>query len=335
MSSVSTVFTEYERGVIREIARRRVKRNPVQRLINAAGKPVAGLLAAARESRNFALRGISGRIQGWVEEGLIRTVNAANRLAPPGDVLRRYANRKLPVKDIESLRYLPLGELDAVADSFRLRSAFVLGAEGALLGGATTLAEGIPGAQLIIPSLILTDVTSSLTLLSRHTCHIASAYGYSSRESQNLPHLLAAMAPDSSMTDEGYLTIKAAVMTSIREAGQFMTRASSILIDRRLLEREAPQMVRLIAYVAQRLGVVVTQKELGILVPVAGAVFNSSLNVAFNQMGHYAAKDYFRRLILEQRYGDELIGYAIAQEIELIRASDPRSNGRNNGHRAS
>jgi hypothetical protein len=321
MSSVSSVFTEYERGVVHQIALRRVKRNPIQRLLQAAGKPVAGLLTAARESRNFALRGISGRIQGWVEEGLIRTVHVANRLARPEDVLRRYTNRRIPVRDVESLRFLPLSELDAVADSFRFGSAFVLGAEGALLGGATTLAEGIPGAQLIIPSLILTDVTSSLTLLSRHTCHVATAYGYSSRDSQNLPHLLAAMAPDAAVTDEGYLTIKTAVMTSIREAGQFMTRASSILIDRRLLEREAPQMVRLIAYVAERLGVVVTQKELGILIPIAGAVFNSSLNVAFNQMGHYAAKDYFRRLLLEQRYGDELVAFAIAREIETIKNS--------------
>jgi hypothetical protein len=143
------------------------------------------------------------------------------------------------------------------------------------------------------------------------------------------------MAPDTSTTDEGYLAIKAAVMTSIREAGQFMTRASSILVDRRLLEREAPQMVRLIAYVAERLGVVVTQKELGILIPVAGALFNSSLNIAFQRFGHNAAKDYFRRLILEQRYGDELVAYAVAQEIEAIRTADPRNRGRGASLRVS
>ncbi|HEX4998001.1 MAG TPA: EcsC family protein [Terriglobia bacterium] len=323
MNPVSSVFTEYERRVLREIALRRVRRNPVQRLLEAAGRPVGGLLTAARSSKNFALRGVSGRIQVWVEEGLIKTVHVANRLARPEDTLRRYAARKIHVPDIESLRYLPLSQLDMVADSFRFSSAFTLGAEGAILGGATTLAEGIPGAQLIIPSLILTDVTSSLTLLSRHTCHVANAYGYSSRATENLPHLLGAMAPDSSTSDEGYLTIKAAVVTSMREAGQFITRASKVLIDRQLLEREAPQMVRLIAYVAERLGVVVTQKELGILIPVAGAVFNSSLNVAFNQLGHYAAKDYFRRLILEQRYGDELVAFAIAREIEAVRAEQP------------
>ena len=87
------------------------------------------------------------------------------------------------------------------------------------------------------------------------------------------------------------------------------------MIDRQLLEREAPQMIRLITTVADRLGVTVTQKELGILVPVAGAVLNGSINLAFQQVSHQNAKDYFRRLLLEDRYGDELIAVAISSEI--------------------
>src|SRR5437879_9352291 len=126
------------------------------------------------------------------------------------------------------------------------------------------------------------------------------------------------MAPHADSSDEGYLALKTAVVTSIRESGQFMARTAGVLLDRQLLEREAPQMIRLITYVADRLGVVMTQKELGVLVPVAGAVLNSSINVAFQQVGHHTAKDYFRRLLLEDRYGEELISYAIKQEIEPL-----------------
>ena len=99
-----------------------------------------------------------------------------------------------------------------------------------------------------------------------------------------------------------------------------------MILDRQLLEREAPQMVRLIAYVSERLGIVVTQKELGILIPVAGAVLNSTINLAFQQVIHQTAKDYFRRLLLEDRYGDELIAVAISSEIAEIRArqANPR-----------
>ncbi len=320
MSGVSPVFTEYEQQVVRELALHRVQPNAIQRLLEGAGRPVAKLLKSGRESNSRALRGLSEKVHGWIEEGLIKTFRVANKLANTKEISKRYAVRGINVgNDFESLRYMPLSQLDAVADSFRFSSSLLLGVEGALLGGATTVAEGIPGAQLVIPSLILTDITSSMTLLSRHTCRLATAYGYSSRKLENLPHLMAAMAPQSDSSDEGYLALKTAVVTSIRESGQFMARTAGVLLDRQLLEREAPQMIRLITYVADRLGVVMTQKELGVLVPVAGAVLNSSINVAFQQVGHNTAKDYFRRVILEDRYGEELVSYAIQHEMASLR----------------
>jgi hypothetical protein len=316
MTRVSPVFTEYEQQVIRELALHRVQPNAVHRLLESAGRPVARLLKIGRQSNSKAVRGLAAHVHGWIEEGLIKTFRAANRLANTGDISKRYAKRGIQIgDDFESLRYVPMSQLDAVADSFRWGSSFLLGAEGAVLGGITTIAEGIPGAQLVIPSLILTDITTSMTLLSRHTCRIATAYGYPSKKPEHLPHLVAAMAPQSDDADEGYLALKTAVITSIRESSQFMARMAGVVVDRQILEREAPQMIRLITYVADRLGVVVTQKELGILVPVAGAVLNSSINIAFQQVGHQTAKDYFRRLVLEDRYGEELVAYAIQQEI--------------------
>src|SRR5947209_18008514 len=320
MNDVSPVFTEYEQQVIRELAVHRVQPNAVRRLLEGVGRPMAMLLNVGRNSKNRALRGLADHLHGWIEEGLIKTFRAANRLANTKDISRKYAARGIHVDDtFESLRYMPLSQLDAVAESFRWGSSVLLGAEGALLGSATTLAEGIPGAQLVIPALILTDVTSSMTLLSRHTCRIATTYGYSSRKPENLPHLMAAMAPQADTSDEGYLALKTAVVTSIRESGQFIARTGSVLVDRQILEREAPQMIRLLTYVADRLGIVVTQKELGILVPIAGAVLNSSINVAFQQVGHQTARDYFRRVILEDRYGEELVSYAIQEEIENLK----------------
>src|SRR5438132_3499265 len=320
MNDVSPVFTEYEQQVIRELAVHRVQPNAVRRLLEGVGLPMAKHLRFGRNSKSRALRGVADHLHGWIEEGLIKTFRAANKLSNPKDISKRYAARGIHVgDDFESLRYMPLSQLDAVADSFRWGGSFLLGVEGALLGSATTLAEGIPGAQLVIPSLILTDVTSSMTLLSRHTCRIATTYGYSSKKPENLPHLMAAMAPQSDTSDEGYLALKTAVVTSIRESGQFMARTAGVVLDRQVLEREAPQMIRLLPYVADRLGIVVTQKELGLIVPIAGAVLNSSINVAFQQIGHQTAKDYFRRLILEDRYGEELVGYAIQQEVDALK----------------
>jgi hypothetical protein len=320
MNHIAPVFTDYEQQVIRQLAVHRVQPNAVQRVLDSVGKPMTRLMMMGRKSNSRALRGLADHIHGWIEEGLIKTFQAANKLANPREISKRFAARGISVGgDFESLRFMPLSQLDAVADSFRWGSTFLLGAEGALLGGATTLAEGIPGAQLVIPSLILADVTSSMTLLSRHTCRIATSYGYSSKKPENLPHLMAAMAPQADNSDEGYLALKTAVVTSIRESGQFMSRTTGVLLDRQLLEREAPQMIRLLTYVTDRLGIVITQKELGILVPIAGAVLNSSINIAFQQVGHHTAKDYFRRLLLDERYGEELVSYAIQQEISALR----------------
>ena len=319
MTHVAPVFTEYEQQVIRELAVHRVQPNAVHRLLESAGRPVPRLLRIGRESNSKAVRGLTAHVRGWIEEGLIKTFRAGNKLANTKDISRRFQKRGIHIgNDFASLRYVPLSQLDTVADSFRFGSSFLLGAEGAILGGVTTIAEGIPGAQLVIPSLILTDITTSMTLLSRHTCRIATAYGFPSSNPEHLPHLVAAMAPQSDDADEGYVALKTAVITSIRESSQFLSRMAGVVVDRQVLEREAPQMIRLITYVADRLGVVVTQKELGILIPVAGAVLNTSINLAFQQVGHQTAKDYFRRLLLEERYGEELVGYAIQQEMRAL-----------------
>jgi hypothetical protein len=322
MNLVKPVFTEYERQVLHEIALHRLQPNSIQRILDAVGKPVGKLFQLARESKVPALKGINDRVQAWVQEGIIKTVQAANRMTGTEEILRRIGARGIRVADIESMRYLPMSELDAVAESFKMRSRLLLGLEGALLGSATTLAAGVPGAQLIIPSLILTDVTASVTLLSRQTCRMASVYGFSPKTPENLPHVLAALAPQTDSGDEGYLAVKSAVVASIRETSLFTARTAGVLIDRPLLQREAPQMIRLITYVAERLGVTVTQKELGILVPVAGAVLNSSINMAFQQVSHQTAKDYFRQLLLEDRYGDELVSVAIAAEMESLRGQN-------------
>src|SRR5436309_1675403 len=108
MSHVSPVFTDYERRILREIAIHKVHPHPVHRVLQAVGKPFSKLLSAGRDSQNRALRGLSDRIHGWVEEGLIKTFKAANKITNPRDVTKRYARRGMKVDDIESLKYLPL-----------------------------------------------------------------------------------------------------------------------------------------------------------------------------------------------------------------------------------
>ena len=111
---------------------------------------------------------------------------------------------------------------------------------------------------------------------------------------------------------------------AIQDAGRFFAR-TSLRIDRRVLEAEAPQLIRLISYVARRLGVVLTEKNLAVLVPIAGAALNSTVNVAFQQVGHSLAQDYFRRMILDERYGANMVESALKQEVAGLRSSPSRA----------
>ena len=321
MSTSPHVFSACEDEVIREIARHRARPTAVERLLEGIGRPFGRLFEAGRESDNGMIRSLSGQVQSVIEEGLIRTIKIGRRLTADADIVAEFERSGLPIDDIADARKLPLEELDRIADRFHVGSSILLATEGAALGALTTLAYAVPGAGLLIPSLVLTDVTSSMALLSRHACRVAGVYGFSSGSPETLPHVLAAMAPQTGTSDEGYVALKAAVVTSVREASQFMSRTATRVIDRQLLEREAPQLVRLIALVAERVGVVVTQKNLSILVPVAGAALNSSVNVAFQQVGHHGAKDYFRRMILHERFGEGLVEEAISLETDRLRSA--------------
>jgi len=317
MTPATNILTEYEADVLKEISTHRVRPNAVERLLEGLGRPVGYFLKAGRESDNRLVRGMSDRIEGLIEDSIIGTIKIARRWTADERVVEAFRRRGYELESLSCARQLPLEALDRVGDSFHLGSALRLGTEGAALGAATTMAYALPGTQLLLPSLIFADVSASMTLLSSHVCKVGGAYGFAPGLPETLPHIVAAMAPPSRTSDEGYLSMKTVVVSSIREASQFMSQAGVVTIDRQLLEREAPQLIRLIAYVAERLGIVVTEKNLSVMVPVAGAALNASINVAFHQVGHVTAKDYFRRLILNERYGaslvDELLEEAVAR----------------------
>ena len=91
MTHVSPVFTEYEQQVVRELAVHRVQPNAIHRLLESVGKPMVKLMNLGRTSQNRTVRSLSDHLHGWIEEGLIKTFRAANRLANSKDIAKRYA----------------------------------------------------------------------------------------------------------------------------------------------------------------------------------------------------------------------------------------------------
>jgi hypothetical protein len=131
----------------------------------------------------------------------------------------------------------------------------------------------------------------------------------------NLPLLLAAMVPLHVEADEGYLGTKTALSRLIREAGAHLASLSARQAARELQKGEAPLLVRLTVYVAERLGVVMTEKEIAILVPAVAGVLNGAINTMFQRMTHRSAVGYFRREWLYHRYGTGPVDAAIKTAV--------------------
>ena len=125
MTSVTPVFTEYERRVVHEIAR--PSGSTECRATNPRDyrQTCWKIVSIARDSQNPALKGISERVQGWVQEGLIKTVQAANQVTGTEEIIRRVEAMDIHVADIESMRYLPMSKLDQIADSFKTQQSHI------------------------------------------------------------------------------------------------------------------------------------------------------------------------------------------------------------------
>jgi hypothetical protein len=75
-------------------------------------------------------------------------------------------------------------------------------------------------------------------------------------------------------SESGYFAVLGMLAKSITEAARFIA-------ERRVIEEGAPVLVRFIAQVASRFGVVVTQKVATRALPVVGALGGAAVNYAF------------------------------------------------------
>ena len=314
------MFTEYEQRVIKEIAQHRVEPSALDTLFCKMGKPMELIFNRIQRLDNKLTKKITSSILEGVDKGIRKSVTVANTLCSDQSVLKEYQKKSVAIDSLTELNKVPLNMKDRVADSYDVSNAIFVGLEGALLAAATTLCEGTGIGAFLIPSLVVTDVVSSTTLLTRHVCQIATSYGYSSQDPVNLPHILAAMAPQHHGDERSFLTLKSTAYKTAHESKQFLRNNVGKVFSDRILSQEAPGLLKLINAITQRINVVITEKELAMLAPVAGIIINSGVNVAFQQMGHTTAKDYFRYLVLENKYGEKVVDMAVSVETEYLRS---------------
>lgn len=319
-------LTPYEQSIVREIARHIVEPSPVQVLLNTIGLPFEKIAQRIQAANGRLAQKLSTTIDTAVQNGLEKSIRLAGRVSREHKIVKAYRDAGYRIRSSEDVQSIDLSVRDRIADRFDKGNALVVGAEGAALGAATSLAEALPYAQIAIPALISADIVASTTLLSRHLVQLAAAYGFSlQNDRSNVLHVLAAMVPQQFTYDDGFLPVKIAAMNAAREAGGFAARvgqsASRIGFDQAMRQfgADAPQLIKLVNYVAEKLGLRMSQKAFGILVPLVGGAVNGSLNVAFQQAGHTTGKDYFRLVVLSERHGEDAIRSMVQREISALR----------------
>jgi len=83
--------------------------------------------------------------------------------------------------------------------------------------------------------------------------------------------------------------------------------AARFVAERSIVDKGAPVLVRFIAHVASRFGVMVTQKVAAQALPVVGALGGAAVNYAFIEHFQQMARGHFTVRRLERKYGEQAV----------------------------
>jgi hypothetical protein len=149
------------------------------------------------------------------------------------------------------------------------------------------------------------ELPLSTTLMLRSIADIAASEGENPRHLDTKLACLTVFALGSSLdkrdnsADSGYFAARAALATAISEA-------SAHLAKKGLAKSGAPALVRLVAQIGARFGIVVSEKAAVQAIPIIGAAGGAVVNTMF--IGHYQ---------------DMARGHFIVRRLEKIHGADP------------
>ena len=168
---------------------------------------------------------------------------------------------------------------------------------GAATSGAIGGAFGIAALGIELPV--------STTLILRSIADIAAAEGEDPRHLDTKLACLTVFALGSTRdtrdnaAESGYFAARSALATAVTEASRY-------LAEKGLAKSGSPALVRLVALIASRFGIVVSQKTAAQMIPVIGAAGGAMINTVF--IGHYQ---------------DMARGHFIVRRLEKIHGAQP------------
>lgn len=154
------------------------------------------------------------------------------------------------------------------------------------------------------------ELPLSTTVMLRSVADIARSHGERIKSADTRiacmqVFALGGRSKSDDATESGYFAVRAALAQAASDAAQYMAKQGA--------SAGAPPLVRFIAGVAERFGVVVSEKVAAQAIPVIGAVGGAVVNVLFIDHFQDIARGHFTVRRLERAYGPELVRKAYAQ----------------------
>ncbi|CAN2532147.1 hypothetical+protein [Methylocapsa aurea] len=111
---------------------------------------------------------------------------------------------------------------------------------------------------------------------------------------------LGGHAEEGNILEGGYLAIRGVLAKTVSDAARYV--AATAVAD-----ETAPVLVRLVALLSTRFGVIVSQKAAAQAAPIIGAFGGAAVNVAFTRHFQSLARGHFTVRRLERAYGREIV----------------------------
>lgn len=162
--------------------------------------------------------------------------------------------------------------------------------------------SGAAGGAFGLPALVV-ELPISTTIMCRSIADIARANGESldvvgTRLACIEVFALGGASRQDDAAETGYFAVRAALAQAVSEAAQY-------LASHRIAEEGAPALVRLIALIAGRFQIQVTEKVAAQAVPVIGAASGALINLLFIDHFQDMSRGHFTIRRLERHYGSD------------------------------
>ncbi len=166
-------------------------------------------------------------------------------------------------------------------------------------------ASGAVGGAFGLPALAL-ELPVSTTLMLRSIADIAAAHGEDPSDTETRLACLTVFALGSTRdtsddaAESGYFAARSALAAAVTEATKH-------LAQKGFAKSGAPALVRLVALIAARFGIVVTEKAAAQAIPIIGAAGGALINTVF--IDHYQdmARGHFTVRRLERLHGADTV----------------------------